>query len=75
MVQPRVYEIGGSMELVMLPKWPLVLEAMAHAPPDYQVWHERVARAYARLRQSGVLKERRLEHEAVARVIADMQGD
>ena len=71
MVQPRVHEIGSSVELVMVPKWPVLLEAMALAPPEYQVWRERVSRAYARLRQSGVLERRGLEHDNAAQTHAE----
>ena len=62
------------MEFMMLTSWQQVLEVLADTP-EHRVWHERVLRAEARLRQSGVLKNRGLENKEAVRLDTALQED
>ena len=69
MVQPRVLKQPSYEEVYLVSSWPKVLDALAS--PEHRVWHQRLSQADARLRQSGVLEKRGLDHDLVTQMEAD----
>jgi hypothetical protein len=72
MVQPRLQMVGFPSEYSLHAKLPVMLQVLALAP-EHRVWREQLARAEARLRQSGVLAQRGLERNEVAQLDARRQ--
>jgi hypothetical protein len=70
-VKSRVETSATAMEYCMQARLPPVLKALASQ--GHWVWHERVSRAEAHLRQSGVLEKRGLVSGVVAQTFAHLQ--